>query len=222
MLLSTARRLNRLLSPALSRLVAKQLSTSPVGDPHNVHEVRHPDMQKEFRGREDNFPCLARYDCRLAVALSELQWHMHRLKEEGTVRSFTPRGAYGESLTGYQVFKYHANFDFKYGGVIPELELAYETWGELNEARDNVIVLHGGLSASSHARSHKVIPWGWSNQVNKLNHLLCSGEHQSRLVGEVHWPGTTAGHKQIFCGVLQQSRWLLWNQWPLLHQPHHR
>ena len=43
-------------------------------------------------------------------------------------------------------------------GVIPELEVAYETWGKLNEAKDNVILLCTGLSASSHAKSH-VVRW---------------------------------------------------------------
>lgn len=34
--------------------------------------------------------------------------------------------------------------------------MAYETWGELNEAKDNVVLLCTGLSASSHAKSHAV------------------------------------------------------------------
>ena len=76
-----------------------------------------------------------------------------RLKEKS---KFVLHGAYGEKLSGYQVFRHNCNFDFKHGGVIPEVELAYETWGELNEAKDNAVILHGGLSASSHAKSHKV------------------------------------------------------------------
>lgn len=42
------------------------------------------------------------------------------------------------------------------GGVIPRLDLAYETWGELNHQRSNAILLFTGLSASSHARSTEV------------------------------------------------------------------
>ena len=34
--------------------------------------------------------------------------------------------------------------------------MAYETWGELNAAKDNVVLLCTGLSASSHAKSHVV------------------------------------------------------------------
>ena len=64
------------------------------------------------------------------------------------------KGAYGEALTGYQLFKSDQPFSFKHGGMIPELELAYETWGELNSECSNALLLCTGLSASSHARSH--------------------------------------------------------------------
>ena len=65
-------------------------------------------------------------------------------------------GAYGEVLKGYEVFKQSEPFHFKHGGTIPELQLAYETWGQLNSERSNAIFLYTGLSASSHACSHKV------------------------------------------------------------------
>ncbi|MEJ2406914.1 MAG: homoserine O-acetyltransferase [Candidatus Thiodiazotropha sp.] len=39
------------------------------------------------------------------------------------------------------------------GGVLPEAEIAYECWGELNSARDNAILLFTGLSPSAHAAS---------------------------------------------------------------------
>jgi homoserine acetyltransferase len=39
------------------------------------------------------------------------------------------------------------------GGVLREFMIAYETWGELNADRSNVVLLHTGLSASSHAHS---------------------------------------------------------------------
>ncbi|KAL4905430.1 hypothetical protein BDW74DRAFT_16924 [Aspergillus multicolor] len=40
-----------------------------------------------------------------------------------------------------------------WGGLLPEFDIAYETWGQLNTNKDNVILLHTGLSASSHAHS---------------------------------------------------------------------
>lgn len=49
-----------------------------------------------------------------------------------------------------------------YGGVLPELDIAYETWGELNEKKDNAILIQTGLSGSSHAKSHgKNVQPGW-------------------------------------------------------------
>ena len=66
------------------------------------------------------------------------------------------KGAYGEYLTGYNLFEYDKPYVFKHGGKIPGLELAYETWGELNSSCSNAVLLHTGLSASSHAHSHKV------------------------------------------------------------------
>ncbi|KZV87637.1 homoserine acetyltransferase [Exidia glandulosa HHB12029] len=45
---------------------------------------------------------------------------------------------------------------------LPSHEVAYETWGTLNPARDNVILVHTGLSASSHAASNALNPApGW-------------------------------------------------------------
>jgi len=39
------------------------------------------------------------------------------------------------------------------GGVLSELTVAYETWGTLARDRSNAVLLHTGLSASSHAHS---------------------------------------------------------------------
>jgi hypothetical protein len=40
-----------------------------------------------------------------------------------------------------------------WGGILPEFNIAYETWGQLNKDKSNAILLHTGLSASSHAHS---------------------------------------------------------------------
>lgn len=44
-----------------------------------------------------------------------------------------------------------------YKGVLPQFELAYETWGELNEKKDNAIILFSGMTHDSHAKSNEVI-----------------------------------------------------------------
>ena len=49
-----------------------------------------------------------------------------------------------------------------WGGILPEFSIAYETWGTLNQGKSNVILLHTGLSASSHAHSTDINPKpGW-------------------------------------------------------------
>jgi homoserine O-acetyltransferase len=48
------------------------------------------------------------------------------------------------------------------GGVIEQPVVAYECWGELNAARDNVVLLFTGLSPSAHAASSPADPKpGW-------------------------------------------------------------
>ena len=41
-------------------------------------------------------------------------------------------------------------FDLETGGHLPELRLAYETWGTLNEARDNAVLVEHALTGDSH------------------------------------------------------------------------
>jgi homoserine O-acetyltransferase len=55
------------------------------------------------------------------------------------------------------------------GGCLPRVNLAYETWGELNPARDNAILLFTGLSPSAHAASSQLDPspgW-WEEMIGK-------------------------------------------------------
>jgi homoserine O-acetyltransferase len=48
------------------------------------------------------------------------------------------------------------------GGVLHQARVAYETWGQLNAARDNAILLFTGLSPSAHAASNERDPSpGW-------------------------------------------------------------
>jgi homoserine O-acetyltransferase len=53
-------------------------------------------------------------------------------------------------------------FAFKRGGELQGARLAYETWGELNAARDNAILILTGLSPNAHAASNAGNPEpGW-------------------------------------------------------------
>ena len=64
-----------------------------------------------------------------------------------------PEPAYERVVSGYETLHLPKSFRCEWGSVLPELNIAYETWGELSERRDNVVLLHTGLSASSHAKS---------------------------------------------------------------------
>jgi homoserine O-acetyltransferase len=59
------------------------------------------------------------------------------------------------------------------GGQLPELSVAYETWGRLNEDKSNAILLFTGLSASSHAKSHGVAdkPGWWEGMIDRTGGL---------------------------------------------------
>ena len=60
------------------------------------------------------------------------------------------------------VFHSHEPLLLDWGGVLAQFDVAYETWGKLSEAKTNAILLHTGLSASSHAHSTKANPKpGW-------------------------------------------------------------
>lgn len=66
-----------------------------------------------------------------------------------------PEPTYSRIVSGYSVFHYPHQYRLVHGGFLPEFDIAYETWGRLNERRDNAILIHTGLSASSHAKSHE-------------------------------------------------------------------
>jgi homoserine O-acetyltransferase len=53
-------------------------------------------------------------------------------------------------------------FLFWRGGALSSGRVAYETWGSLNTARDNAVLLFTGLSPSAHAASSAEDPsTGW-------------------------------------------------------------
>nr|CAG8434924.1 9480_t:CDS:2 [Entrophospora candida] len=78
-----------------------------------------------------------------------------------------PEPNYEKIITGYKTFHYDKSFICDYGGILPELDIAYETWGELNEKKSNAIIIQTGLSGSSHAKSHEknTHPGWWENFI---------------------------------------------------------
>lgn len=65
-----------------------------------------------------------------------------------------PEPSYANVVSGYKTYHHPAPMELDYGGELPEFDIAYETWGTLNADKSNAILIHTGLSASSHAASH--------------------------------------------------------------------
>jgi homoserine O-acetyltransferase len=59
------------------------------------------------------------------------------------------------------ILKYDKAFDTEIGGTLPSLEIAYDTWGKLNEKGDNVIWVCHALTANSNVEE-----W-WPGMVGK-------------------------------------------------------
>src|SRR3954453_4878559 len=58
-------------------------------------------------------------------------------------------------------------FAMKRGGALIGARLAYETWGTLNAARDNAVLILTGLSPSAHAASNAAdaSPGWWEDML---------------------------------------------------------
>ncbi|KAF7585658.1 hypothetical protein BBP40_010350 [Aspergillus hancockii] len=85
-----------------------------------------------------SFPCLDAQEAKSALLSA-------RSLESGPEPSYT---------TGHhQKYRCEEPILLDWGGLLPEFDIAYETWGQLNADKSNGILLHTGLSASSHAHS---------------------------------------------------------------------
>ncbi|XWW93403.1 hypothetical protein V2A60_001336 [Cordyceps javanica] len=105
------------------------------------------------------FPCLDAIENRSAT----LKNSASSSSTSGGGRSSSssgPEPSYTSGVT--QVYHCEEPLHLDWGGVLPAFDVAYETWGTLNAERSNAILLHTGLSASSHARSTPENPSpGW-------------------------------------------------------------
>ena len=80
------------------------------------------------------------------------------MADEENAYSFTTAATRKITLSGFG----DEGFRMWRGGRLPEVTLAYETWGELSPAADNAIMIFTGLSPSAHAASSPEDPTpGW-------------------------------------------------------------
>eukprot|EP00123_Amoebidium_parasiticum_P011440 comp20714_c0_seq1/m.27041 comp20714_c0_seq1/g.27041 ORF comp20714_c0_seq1/g.27041 comp20714_c0_seq1/m.27041 type:complete len:453 (-) comp20714_c0_seq1:38-1396(-) len=83
-------------------------------------------------------------------------------EEDDTDRSYDTAEPTFNKQPGSKVWTYRQPFLLELGGVLPEMNVCYETWGKLNADGNNTILLHTGLSAHTHAASNEANPTpGW-------------------------------------------------------------
>ncbi|KAG0147364.1 hypothetical protein CROQUDRAFT_656291 [Cronartium quercuum f. sp. fusiforme G11] len=128
-----------------------------------------------------SFPCVDQHEARSAIILESKQEsksngssgladqnlgvNASRAHSRTEQASVGPEPHYSRLTSGYQIYHHPHRFQLNYGQSLSEFDIAYETWGNLSEKRDNVILLHTGLSASSHAKSHdQNLTPGWWEQ----------------------------------------------------------
>jgi len=81
--------------------------------------------------------------------------HLHPSR---THHGVTPATRYATLIGDYGT----SDFVMRRGGRLPEVTIAYESWGELSANKDNAILIFTGLSASAHAASSEPDPRpGW-------------------------------------------------------------
>ncbi|CAO1626513.1 unnamed protein product [Sympodiomycopsis kandeliae] len=102
------------------------------------------------------FPCLDANDARTQRLLAQTgpSLSLEEERDPSSSSSSGPEPTYTFVTSGFKTFHHPSPLYLDYGGFLPEFNVAYETWGTLNASRDNAILIHTGLSASSHAKSH--------------------------------------------------------------------
>ncbi|KAI5119502.1 hypothetical protein M0805_002438 [Coniferiporia weirii] len=106
-----------------------------------------------------SFPCVDAHAIRESRILN-----LSTRTDEKDPSESGPEPAYSRPTpTEYNTYKHRTPFELIYAeDPLPAFDIAYETWGSLSPQRDNAILLHTGLSASSHAASTELNPSeGW-------------------------------------------------------------
>lgn len=110
--------------------------------PTNVRNASATSVNDSLKNRppsvsQMSFPCL-----------EKLEERTRELEENG------PEPSYSKiTRENVEIYQSKDPIFLDYGGYLPQFEIAYETWGTLNDDKTNAVLLHTGLSASSHAHS---------------------------------------------------------------------
>eukprot|EP00048_Salpingoeca_helianthica_P002638 m.59128 g.59128 ORF g.59128 m.59128 type:complete len:434 (+) comp12219_c0_seq1:289-1590(+) len=107
----------------------------------------------------------SRLSARVRYPKNNYDWRVppsefHPDEEENNAQQPGPEPTYHKIASGYKTYTSPGPFQCRFTdnankGVLPSVSVAYETWGTLNEQRNNAVLIHTGLSATSHAASHQ-------------------------------------------------------------------
>lgn len=102
---------------------------------------------------EPSFPCVDAHAARESRILASSVKTVTS-NSGGSTSTSGPEPSYARpSPSSYRTFNSKDPLSLVYAPPLPQFDIAYETWGTLSPDKDNVILLHTGLSASSHAAS---------------------------------------------------------------------
>ena len=69
------------------------------------------------------------------------------------------------NIPNLKYFQYNKSFELESGKILPKFKLAYETYGQLNDAKSNVILIFHALSGSSHVYKDSSELGGWWDEM---------------------------------------------------------
>ncbi|KAK6360456.1 hypothetical protein TWF730_006598 [Orbilia blumenaviensis] len=130
---------------SLQQSAAQKQPTDDNNEPSSSTSSTNPQMA---------FPCLDRLETRTS----------NLLNNSTPIKQFSSGSGPEPSYTTGPHHTFHSStpLTLDWGGILPTYTIAYETWGTLNPTSSNAILLHTGLSASSHAHSTELNPSpGW-------------------------------------------------------------
>jgi homoserine acetyltransferase len=112
-----------------------------------------------------SFPCVDAHAVRETKIRASFKRDLNPSNSQSSLclASSGPEPPYARpSPQSYNVYHHPEQLPLVYADPLPPFDIAYETWGTLSPNKDNAILLHTGLSASSHAASTKSNPAeGW-------------------------------------------------------------
>ncbi|CCH40875.1 Homoserine O-acetyltransferase [Wickerhamomyces ciferrii] len=152
---------------ALNKIVSSYLQTASYStrssSQRKLHNISNDSVSSSNPAMD--FPCLDKLQAKTDL-LSSNNKTIPSIKSEIDTNQ-GPEPVYSRVQSGFQKYQSKDPLFLDYGGFLPKFEIAYEQWGELNSDKSNAILLHTGLSASSHAKSQpdNTKPGWWENFI---------------------------------------------------------